>query len=645
MSNRDAAGILFHQGANFSAYEYLGATLDVRGDKFVYTFRAFAPSADSVSLVSSFSGWKIGIPLVRITDGGIWELEYISERSLECEAYKFRISSKGRIFDKGDPYARFSKGGADGSSLLFTSSSYEWGDKEYLDYRKRTVSVRNGSYLAVPINIYEIHLGSFIRHSDGSYFTYRQIADILPGYIKELGYTHVEFLPLAEHPFDGSWGYQVCGFYAPTSRFGNPDDFRYLVDMLHRAGVGVIMDWVPAHFPKDTWGLYEFDGGPLYEYSEKERRESRSWGTCFFDLGRPEVQSFLVSNALYFLREFHIDGLRVDAVSSMIYLDYDRVDGEWKPNRNGGRENLEATAFLKTLNSAVLGEFPDALMIAEESTDFGGITAPVSAGGMGFSMKWNMGFANDFYDYLSTDPYFRKYKHKALNFPIVYAFKENYCLPVSHDEVVHGKKSFINKMYGSVEDKFYEARVALMAYMTYPGKKLLFMGTEYAQFREWDHDSSLEWFMLDYPNHKAYRDYTAALNNFYLTRPELWELDFKEEGFSWLLPDEDEKNLVAFRRNDLRGNSLTVILNFSGAYQTVKIDAGQADMLISRFNTGNFPEELRLFKTEKTRSKRIAEVTMPPHSGTILQAVSKNIMINTNNKIKERKKCTSKKNV
>jgi len=488
------------------------------------------------------------------------------------------------------------------------------------------------------MNIYEMHLGSFLRNDDGSYLSYRTLADILPTYVKKMGYTHVEFLPIQEHPFDGSWGYQVCGFYAPTSRFGNPDDFRHLINSLHKAGIGVIMDWVPAHFPKDAWGLYEFDGAPLYEYQGKDRQESRSWGTRFFDLGREEVQSFLVSNALYFLREFHIDGLRVDAVASMIYLDYDRDPGEWVPNSEGGRENLEAIAFIKKLNAAVLGEFPDALMIAEESSAFGGVTAPISVGGMGFSLKWNMGFANDFYDYVQTDPIFRKYKHTALNFPIAYAFKENYCLPISHDEVVHGKKSFIDKMFGDLDSKFEQARVAMMAYMTYPGKKLLFMGTEYAQFREWDYASSLEWFMLDYPKHKAFSDYVAALNNFYLEQSPLWEIDFKEEGFIWLLPDENEKNLVAFKRRDLSGHELYVLLNFSGALQSCEIDAC-GYRLTDLFDTGNIPPESKEYIIPKANKKQKCgrvEIDLPAFSGIIFKSVSKNTKINAK-KDKERK--------
>lgn len=638
MKCRDMDKYLFHQGTNFRSYEYLGCNLAECGDSYIYTFRTWAPNADEVMLISSFSGWDKPIPLKKVSEGGIYELEYQADRNLNCEAYKFRIRKGNRIFDKGDPYARFSKGGADGSSLIFCSDNFPWEDEGYLNYRKDAVSSRSGSYIAAPMNIYEMHLGSFLRNDDGSYLSYRALADILPTYIKKMGYTHVEFLPIQEHPFDGSWGYQVCGFYAPTSRFGNPDDFRHLINSLHKAGIGVIMDWVPAHFPKDAWGLYEFDGTPLYEYQGKDRQESRSWGTRFFDLGREEVQSFLVSNALYFLREFHIDGLRVDAVASMIYLDYDREPGEWVPNSKGGRENLEAIAFIKKLNAAVLGEFPDALMIAEESSAFGGVTAPISVGGMGFSLKWNMGFANDFYDYVQTDPIFRKYKHTALNFPIAYAFKENYCLPISHDEVVHGKKSFIDKMFGDLDAKFEQARVAMMAYMTYPGKKLLFMGTEYAQFREWDYASSLEWFMLDYPKHKAFSDYVAALNNFYLEQSPLWEIDFKEDGFIWLLPDENEKNLVAFKRRDLSGNELYVMLNFSGALQSCEIDAC-GYKLTSLFDTGNIPPESKDYIIPKANKKQKCgrvEISLPAFSGIIFKSVSKNTKINVK-KDKERK--------
>ena len=566
------ADYYFHEGTNFNAYEYLGCILTKLDGKYVYTFRTWAPNAKKVELISEFNGWDNPIPMEKINDGGVWELKYSSNVSLEKQAYKFRIHSDSGIVNKGDPYARFSKGLDDGASLIFTSNSFKWSDGRWMNHRSRVIGKNvKDAFLATPINIYEMHLGSFMRHDDNTFLSYRELADILPQYVKAMGYTHIELLPIMEHPFGGSWGYQVGAFYAPTSRFGDPDDFRFLINALHKSGIGVIMDWVPAHFPKDQWGLYEFDGKPLYEYQGVDRIESRSWGTRFFDLGREEIQSFLVSNALYYLREFHIDGLRVDAVASMIYLDYDREQNEWIPNVNGTNINLEAVAFLQKLNATIFAEFPDVLMIAEESGSHGGITRPVDLDGLGFSMKWNMGWANDFYKYVSTDPVFRKYNHKALNFPIMYAFSENYCLPISHDEVVHGKKSFIDKMYGSYEDKFAQMRTSLLLMMTYPGKKLMFMGTEYGQFREWDYDNSLEWFMLDYPAHKYMRDYVRELNLFYLKSRPLWELDFSPNGFSWILADEAEKNLVAYRRIDLDGNSFVVIINFSGSVQNVEI--------------------------------------------------------------------------
>ncbi len=618
MSNVDLGSYYFHQGTNFRAYEYLGCSLNIVDGKYEYTFRTWAPGARSVGLVSDFSGWNRSIHFTRITDNGVWELKYVSDHSLELQPYKFRIRSKSGTHDKGDPYARFSRGGADGASLIFTNKDFKWEDKRWLEHRKKTISSDGKYYISSPLNIYEMHMGSFMRHEeDNRYYSYRELADILPSYLKKLGYTHVEFLPLQEHPFDGSWGYQVCAFYAPTSRFGTPDDLRHLINSLHKAGIGVIMDWVPAHFPKDEWGLYEFDGSPLYEYQGKDRMESRSWGTRFFDLGREEIQSFLISNALYFFREFHIDGLRVDAVASMIYLDYDREPGEWHPNYLGTNENLEATAFLRKLNIAIYGEFPDALMIAEESTSFGGITHPVSMGGLGFNMKWNMGWANDFYAYVKTDPIYRKYHHKALNFPIMYAFSEKYCMPISHDEVVHGKGSFVNKMFGSVEDKFAQARTSLMLMMTYPGKKMLFMGTEFAQFREWDFDNSLEWFMLEYPNHKAFREYVASLNSFYLKHSELWDIDFDEDGFRWLLADEADKNLVAYRRLNRKGEYLIVVLNFSGSEQHITIPTERGARLEVQFDTGRVGEAEKSLPIIKSGDSYHADIKIPGFSGAI----------------------------
>ena len=567
--NENLAAYYFHQGTSDAAYEYLGCHLKKQKNGFLYTFRVWAPNAEAVYLVSDRTGWEEGTPFLRLTEKGIWECQLLSAESLEGAAYKFRICSAHGAALKGDPYAFASKGGSDGASLITHPSSFRWEDEAYLTQRKIQAEDEGGLYASSPLNIYELHLASFRRHENGDYLSYRELADELAEYVRYMGYTHVELLPIAEYPYDGSWGYQVCAFYAPTSRFGTPDDFRYFVNELHKVGVGVIMDWVPAHFPKDAWGLYEFDGQPLYEYQGHDRMESRSWGTRFFDLGREEVQSFLVSNALYFLREFHIDGLRVDAVASMLYLDYDRMPGEWIPNQYGDHRNLEAIAFLQKLNERIDAAYPDALMIAEESTAWGGVTHAVKDGGLGFDMKWNMGWANDFFRYLSVDPLFRRYHHSALNFPMMYAYNEHYVLPISHDEVVHGKKSFLDKAHGSYEDKFATFRAALMLQMSFPGKKMLFMGTEYGPFSEWDYKKSLEWFMLDYPPHLSLREFTRALNGFYLKTPALWEQDFAPLGFAWVLPDEAEKNAVAYRRFDKEGKEILALISFSGTEQTL----------------------------------------------------------------------------
>lgn len=569
--NVSDAAYYFHQGTNDEAYRYLGCHLEqdpTNTDAYRYSFRTWAPHASYVTLVSDFTDWDLGMPLSRVTENGVWELIFESAVSLEGRSYKFRIDSvNGGIHLKGDPYAFLSRGGSDGASVVVHPSRFSWEDGGWLSLRRARMPRTNVPYLGIPFNIYEVHLASFDRREDGGYLSYRELADRLVGYVKYMGYTHVELLPVAEYPYDGSWGYQVGAFYAPSSRFGSPDDFRYFVNRLHTAGIGVILDWVPAHFPKDEWGLYEFDGQPLYEYQGRDRMESRSWGTRFFDLGRQEIQSFLVSNALYFMREFHIDGLRVDAVASMLYLDYDR--DEWIPNVNGERYNLEAIAFLKKLNTAVHAAFPDVLMIAEESTAFANVTKTVAEGGLGFDLKWNMGFANDMYDYLGKEPVFRRYHHKALNFPMVYAYSENYVLPISHDEVVHGKGSLIGKIAGSYEDKFKTFRALMMFWMSFPGKKMLFMGTEFGPFSEWNYDAALEWFMTDFEAHASLREFVRALNAFYLDHSPLYELDFSPEGFSWLLADEADKNAVAYRRTDASGESIFVAVSFSGASQTL----------------------------------------------------------------------------
>ncbi|MBO4284336.1 MAG: 1,4-alpha-glucan branching protein GlgB [Clostridia bacterium] len=616
---------LFHQGTLYSAYRYLGCRSIVSDGSFFYSFRTWAPRADEVRLLSDFLDWERGYPMKRVTEKGVWELVVKSDESLAGSVYKFLVISSGTAHCKGDPYAFSSKGSDDGGSVVTDESSYVFRDEKWLAYRRKTVAVSpNGHYLSAPVNIYEIHLGSFDRGKNGEYLSYRELADRLVSYVKTMGYTHVELMPIAEYPYDGSWGYQVCAYYAPTSRFGSPDDFRYFVDTMHRAGIGVLLDWVPAHFPKDEWGLYEFDGHPLYEYQGKDRMESRSWGTRFFDLGREEVQSFLISNALYWFREFHIDGLRVDAVASMLYLDYDRLPGEWIPNPDGGNKNPEAVAFLQKLNSVLFSEFPDVLMIAEESTSFAKVTHPVSEGGLGFNLKWNMGWANDFYEYLATDPVFRKYHHHALNFPLMYAFSENYVLPITHDEVVHGKKSLIGKISGSYEDKFRQFRCALLLQMTYPGKKLLFMGCEYAQFSEWDYKRGLEWFMLDYPIHRETREYTASLNRFYLSRPELWEIDFEPKGFSWIDADNAAGNLVSFLRRDAKGEEIEVVISFSGSENRVFLPAKRGENYEILFEACGTGESRPPLKAKKQGDRYVVPLVLPPFSGYVLQKIKKN---------------------
>ncbi len=589
----------FHQGTNFYSYEYLGCRLSIIGNKYHYCFRVWAPNADSVYLVSDFLNWDEGVRMSRVTERGIYECFYISDKRLDGALYKYKIISNGKASFKGDPYAKYSKGYDDGASIIYTSR-FRWSDSAWLVRRKRIAKRK----LIQPINVYEIHPASFLRHENGDYYSYRELADALIPYIKYMGYTHVELMPIMEYPYDGSWGYQVCSYFAPTSRFGEPDGLKYLINECHKNFIGVILDFVPAHFPKDEWGLFEFDGKPLYEYQGEDRQESKSWGTRFFDLGREEIQSFLISAALYYLREYHIDGLRFDAVASMIYLDYDRTPGEWIKNAYGGRESLEGISFLKKLNQRVRAEFPDCITIAEESGDIGITTKSTENGGLGFDMKWNMGFANDFFDYMSLDPIYRRYNHKALNFPIQYAFDERYVLPISHDELVHGKKSLIDKMHGSYDDKFKQMRCSMLLIMTYPGKKTTFMGTEFAQFREWDYSTELEWFMLNYEKHRAMREFVAALNRLYLERDELWEIDFESRGFEWINPDDEDKNCVSYKRYNKKREYLTVVINFSGDVQTVCIDEyGMKEL----FTTG---ENLKIEGNK---------ITLSPFSGAILK--------------------------
>lgn len=570
----DMAAYYFHQGTNYYAYDYLGCHEKAEKDMFKYTFRVWAPNADSVRLVSDFTSWDYGEQMEKVSGGGVWEIILTSKKRLVGKFYKYKIWNSGNAYYKADPYAFHSQTLNKTASIVANIDGFEWKDTKWFDFKKKTLFRYSGSeaekyYFPAPLNIYEMHLGSWRTKTDtdtsngDNYLNYREIADSLVPYLKKMGYTHVELMPIMEHPFDGSWGYQVTGYYAPTSRFGTPHDFMYFVNKLHENGIGVILDWVPAHFPKDAHGLYEFDGQPLYEYQGKDRMEHKVWGTRFFDLGREEVQSFLISNALFWLRKYHIDGLRVDAVASMLYLDFDRDPGEWIPNEDGSNKNKEAIAFFKKLNGCIFEEFADTLMIAEESTDWPMITKPVYQGGLGFNFKWNMGWANDMYDYVKSDSIFRQFQHEKLTFPMMYAFNENYIYPISHDEVVHGKKSLVDKMFGSYDEKFSSMRTFLTYMMTMPGKKMLFMGTEFAQFREWDYENQLEWFMLDYPKHAQMQNFVSELNNFYLANKQLWEIDNSWDGYEWIDPNQKDLNIISYKRKAIDSSELIVVINFS----------------------------------------------------------------------------------
>jgi len=555
MRSDDLPVYLFHQGTNYRSYDFLGCHFDSETGEAV--FRTWAPGARSIHLVGDFNLWNTtACPMKRISDGGVWEATVSGV--IQMQTYKYLIESgKKKKTYKADPYAFYSETEGKTASIVYDLGGYEWGDKAYKD------SVSQTTIYGSPMNVYEVHLGSWMRSEDGTALGYVSLAQRLIPYIKEMNYTHIELMPVMEHPFGGSWGYQVCGYYAPTSRYGTPHDFMRFIDMCHGAGVGVIMDWVPAHFPKDEHGLIDFDGGPLYEAHGTDRMEHSQWGTRAFDYGRTEVQSFLVSNAVYWHEMFHIDGLRVDAVSSMLYLDYQRQPGEWLPNTNGGNENLDAIAFLRKLNKAVFGMFPNTMMIAEESTAWPMVTKPVHDGGLGFNFKWNMGWMNDMLEYSSADPIFRKNMHKKITFSFYYAFSENFILPLSHDEVVHGKRSLLDKMPGDYETKFAGLRAFFGYMMTHPGKKLTFMGSEFGQFREWDYESGLDWLLLDFPMHEKLRRCVKELGAFYLATPALWEIDYSWDGFRWISEYDRDQNIIAFLRTDKQGDTIVILQNFA----------------------------------------------------------------------------------
>ena len=537
--------------------DILGAQLVARDGVAGTSFRVWAPNATEVSVLTDDNGWQHGRDRLNSSDTGVWE-GFIPGAS-HGTTYKFSIRTRdGQLIDKSDPFACYTELPPKTAAIVYDLDQYKWGDESWL------INRASSNWLEQPVSIYEVHLASWKRPWDErSYHNYRELAVELVSYVKDLGYTHIELMPVSEFPFDGSWGYQVTNYMAPTSRFGTPDDFRYFIEKCHDSGIGVIVDWVPAHFPSDAHGLARFDGTALYEHEDPRRGYHPDWQTCIFNYGRREVRDFLTSSAKFWIENYHIDGLRVDAVSSMLYLDYSREDGEWIPNEHGGRENLEAISFLKDLNTQLHGEYPGILIIAEESTAWGGVSRPVFDGGLGFTMKWDMGWMHDSLSYISRDPIHRKHHQGELSFRSIYAFSENFVLPLSHDEVVHGKGSLLEKMPGDDWQKFANLRLLYGYQYTTPGKKLLFMGSEFGQRSEWNHDEQLDWELLKEPLHDSLRRYVGDLNRVYRDYPALYELDCSADGFSWIDADDANHSIYKFCRFARNGETIVVVLNFS----------------------------------------------------------------------------------
>ena len=595
---------LFGEGRHEEIYKKLGAHVKKVGRKKGVTFAVWAPQAAGVSVVGDFNGWDGRQHQMEMLEkSGVWEL-YIPNLTAGC-LYKFEIRTPGgRTFFKADPYAQYTEVPPDTSSIVY-ASKYKFHDAKWMRNRA------NREHFRQPLSIYEVHFGSWRRkmEHDNRPFTYREMAEPLANYVNEMGFTHVEFLPLKEHPYGPSWGYQVTYYYAPSARYGEPDDLRYLIDYLHQRGIGVIMDWVPAHFPKDAWALGRFDGSALYEHLDPRKGEHPDWGTYIFNYGRNEVRNFLIANALYWFREFHVDGLRVDAVASMLYLDYSRKEGQWVPNEFGGRESLEAIAFLKELNETTHRVCPGTMMIAEESTAWPLVSRPIYDGGLGFDFKWNMGWMHDTLKYFQTDPLFRAGNHSALTFGLVYAWSENFILPFSHDEVVHMKGSLLNKMPGTTEQKFATLR-ALYAYMwAHPGKKLLFMGGEFGQWREWTETESLDWHLIEESLHGGMQRLVRDLNLVYGPESELWEGDSDPAGFEWIDVDNALENIVAFTRRSAKSNrDLICVCNFSAVpkkgYHVPQLADGQYELII---NT-----DAQIYGGTATVSVNVPDIDLPP---------------------------------
>ena len=609
--NSNMAEYLFHEGTNYHSHKFLGSFLD--GDSC--TFRVWAPNAKRVFVTGEFCSWyPHTYEMKRINDRGIYEIQ-ISGVS-EFDAYKYVIvTHSGVELWKADPYAKHAETRPLTASKVYTLPEYKWKDKKWMD--NRTVPYHQ------PMNIYEVHLGSWKHNEEGKELSYRELAHILVEYVKEMNYTHVELLPITEYPYDKSWGYQATGYFSPTSRYGTPEDFMYFVDICHQNNIGVILDWVPGHFTKDAHGLYEFDGTPCYEYSDTRKMEHEGWGTRVFDYGRNEIKSFLTSSAVSWIEDYHIDGIRVDAVSSMIFLNYCRDEDKSARNIYGGFENLEAIDFLKNLNLYIKENYPGVSMIAEESTSYPKVTAAVEHGGLGFDFKWNMGWMNDSLDYLETDPFFRKGVHNKFTFSMHYAFSENFILPISHDEVVHGKKSLLDKSPVPYEEKFANLKAFLGYMYAHPGKKLTFMGIDIAQFIEWDEERELDWLLMLYPKHVFTHRYVKELNKYYKTKPALWENDSDWDGFRWHVVDDNNNNVFAFSRKDRSGKEVLVVSNFSnqvlknyeigvdtwGSYKiALNSDAKKYDgIAVSNRN-------LKTINKEKNEFKYTLSLNVPPYA-------------------------------
>ena len=552
---------LFGQGTHYKIFEKLGAHPKTYKGKAGMYFAVWAPHAKAVGVVGDFNGWDPdAAPMSPLADSGIYEA-FIPGVGLG-ELYKFAITTQeGMILFKADPYAVHAEFRPGTASITEDINGFKWDDAAWMETRKKADPVKS------PMAIYEVHLGSWRkkdRPQKEGYYTYMEAAHELADYVKKMGYTHVELMGIAEHPYDGSWGYQVTGYYAPTSRYGTPKEFMYFVNYLHKKGIGIILDWVPAHFPKDAHGLADFDGQPLYEYADPRKGEHPDWGTKVFDYSKNEVKNFLIANALYWVENFHVDGLRVDAVASMLYLDYGRSDGNWVPNKYGENKNLEAIEFFRHLNSVLTGHLTGAMMIAEESTAWPGVTKPPEEGGLGFTFKWNMGWMHDFLEYMKLDPYFRKFNHNKMTFGITYATSENYILTLSHDEVVHLKCSMINKMPGLNGDKFANLKAGYTFMMGHPGKKLLFMGQDFGQYHEWDEKVSLDWYLADEPLHKDLQKYYSDLLHVYQKYPALWQLDSDWNGFQWINANDGDRSIFSFIRRDETGKkNLLFVINFT----------------------------------------------------------------------------------